>query len=200
MKTNMDVYAVAPEIAAPMIPNLGTSTRLSAMSRAAETDRDHGVAAESGDGEGKNRHDSRTGVELGASRQEAHEPRRQQAQDDREPAGDEEQIGEDVPVGPLRLVLILDRVRERRPSEPEGSEQEQRGRGDPDSDGVVADGRLSLELGDEEPIAERKRPERELRRDERQAKPVHRSEQPPVELQAELVAAVAEQHEVDAER
>ena len=36
--------------------------------------------------------------------------------------------------------------------------------------------------------------------DERQAEPVHRPEEPAVELEAELVAAVGEQHDVDGER
>src|SRR5207248_2758845 len=112
---------------------------------------------------------------------------------------DEQEVGQNEAVRPLRLVFVLDRVRERRPGEPEGGEQKQRRGGDPDADRIVADLGLALELGDEEAVAESQRPERELRRDEWQPEPVHLAEEAPVELQPELVAAIPEQNEVDGE-
>ena len=65
---------------------------------------------------------------------------------------------------------------------------------------VDADLALSLEHGDEEAVDEVDRPQRERRRDERQSELVHRAQQLAVELETELVAPVAEQHEVDGER
>jgi hypothetical protein len=64
----------------------------------------------------------------------------------------------------------------------------------------VADLGLVLELGDEEPVGEIDRPDRELRGHERHAELVHRPEEAAVKFQSQLVAAVADEREVDDER
>src|SRR5439155_7616090 len=92
------------------------------------------------------------------------------------------------------------RVRERRPRQPERRQQQQRRRGDPDADRVVADLRLPLERRDEEAVDEVDSPDRELSGDERHPEPVHGAEEPSVELEPQLVTAIAKEHEIDRER
>ena len=65
---------------------------------------------------------------------------------------------------------------------------------------VDADLGLALVAVDEEAVDQVDRPERERRGDEREPEAVHRAEQLAVELEAELLAAVGEQREVDGER
>ena len=81
-----------------------------------------------------------------------------------------------------------------------GELQEQHRRGDADGDGVHADLGLVLEDGDEPPVGEADRPQRERGRDERSAEPVHCTQQRPVELEAEVGAPQDEQHGVHHQR
>ena len=64
----------------------------------------------------------------------------------------------------------------------------------------MADLCLPLVFGDEDAVGEVERPDRELSGDERHPEAVHGAEERTVELQPELVAAIAEEHDIHGER
>ena len=64
----------------------------------------------------------------------------------------------------------------------------------------MADLRLPLVLGDEDAVGEVERPDGELSRHERHPEAVHRAEELSVELEPQLVTAIAKEHEIDRER
>ena len=115
-------------------------------------------------------------------------------------AVDDGEVREDVGVRPARLAFLLDRVRERRPCHAEGREQQHHRRRDPHADRVEARLGHVGELDEEEAVAEVRHPQEERGRDERDAEAVHLTQQAAVELQPELLAAVAEQREIDDQR
>ena len=129
-----------------------------------------------------------------------HDPGGEQSKRDAEPAAQQQQVREHEPVRAPCLAVVLDRVRERRPCRPERREEEHDHARDPHADRVQARLRRARDRGQEEPIDEVDRPEREPRRDERHPEPVHLAEQRPVELQTELVTTVGEEDRVDDER
>ena len=170
------------------------------LAHAADADREHRVARVGGDREAEQRHRVGGAVEVPLRREEVDEPGGERAERERHPAGDEQQVGEHVGVRALGGAVVPDRVGERRPRELERGHQEDDHRGDPDGERVDADLGLALEAVDEEAVDQVDRPERERGRDERQPEAVHRPQQTAVELEAELVAAVGEQDDVDRER
>ena len=165
-----------------------------------DPDRDDGVPAPQRARKGKRCDDVRSGPERFVPREHLHDPRREHPERERQPAGDEEQVREHERVGSLRLALVVDRVRERRPRCPERDEQQHHRRRDAHADRVAADVVLARQPREEEAVAEVERPERDARRDERKAEPVHSSQQLAVELESELLAAVAEEREIHEQR
>ena len=166
---------------------------------APDADRDDDVAAERDRGE-RERADDARGAREGGRREPVDDPRREQREAGRDPGRDEHEVRQHVRVRLLRLAVVLDRVRERRPGEPERGQQQHHRRGDADADGVEADLGRVRELDEEEAVAEVRRPEEERRRHEREAEAVHLAEEAAVELEAELLAPVAEEREVDDQR
>ena len=94
----------------------------------------------------------------------------------------------------------FERVGECRPRQLERGHQEDDHGRDPDRERVDPDLRLALVAAEEDAVDQVDRPERERRRDERQPEPVHLPQQPAVELEAELVATIGEQDDVDRQR
>ncbi len=167
----------------------------------ADPDREHRVARSRRRSRSRGSAPPRPSGRSGAwERRACDDPRREHAEGQRHPAGQEEQVGEHVGVGALGGVVVADRVGERRPGELERGHQEDDHRRDLHGERVDADLALPPVGVDEEPVDQVDRPEREGRGHERQPEPVHRSEQPAVELQPELLAAEGEQHDVDGER
>ena len=117
------------------------------LARAADPDRDDRVAGVGGGGEGEQR--DRVGRAVRsraprASRWTSHGASTPSATEIH--AAEEQQVGEHVRVRPLRLAVVLDRVRERRPGEAERDHQEDDRRRDADGDRVDADLGLALVL------------------------------------------------------
>ena len=96
--------------------------------------------------------------------------------------------------------VVLDRVRERGPGEPERRQEQHHRRRDADADRVEADLGRVREPHEEEAVREVRHPEEERGRDERDPEAVHLAQQAAVELEPELLAAVADERGVDEER
>ncbi len=99
-----------------------------------------------------------------------------------------------------RLAVVVDRVRERRPREPERREQQHHRRRDADADRVEAHLLRVGELHEEEAVGEVRHPQEQRRRHERDPEAVHLAKEPAVELEPELLTAVADEHGVDDQR
>ena len=165
--------------------------------RAPRADRDDDEAGEEDARERKRRDRPLRRPVAGLASEPVHEPRREQAQRERRPGGDQQEVGEDIRVGALRLVLVLDRVGERRPRDLEGGEEEHHRRGDLGGERVLPElgepERAVEELAEHQPVAEVRDPHRERGAHERDAEAVHRAQELPVPLEAELLRAVDEE-------
>ena len=168
-------------------------------SRAPDADRDHDVRPVR-DRRERERADDLRRVGEPRRGQEVDDPGRQERQRERDPRGDDREVRQHVRVGAPRLALVPDRVRERRPRHAERRQQQHHRGGDAHADRVEAGLGHVGELHQEEAVREVRDPEEERRRDEGQTEVVHLPQQAAVELQAELLTAVAEQREVDDQR
>ena len=169
------------------------------LAGAAAADREHDVARVHRAGEREQR-DAFLRALVAWVGQEANPPRRERAQRQRGPRGEGEQIRQHERVRPLRLGVVLDRIRERGPGSPERDHHER------DQARDLHRGRIHTHLGvalvpaDELAVDEVDRPQRECRRNERHPEVLHLPQELRVELRSELLVPVPEQHRVDDER
>ena len=118
----------------------------------------------------------------------------QQREPEHQPRGEHAPPREHGAVDAPGLLVVLDRVRERRPGELERRHHQRDRRADAHAEREHADGRLRREREQEQAVRQVEPPEREARGHERQAEAEHRAEHRPVEVAVQHLAAVDGDH------
>ena len=114
----------------------------------------------------------------------------QQGEPEHQPRGEHAPPREDGAVHAPGLLVVVDRVRERRPRELERRHHERDRRPDAHAEREHADGCLRREREQEQAVRQVEPPQREARGNERKAEAEHRAQHRPVEVAVQDVTAV----------